>query len=230
MRYPGGAAVVDLDLTVQPGEILALIGLNGAGKTTLMRLALGMLRPSGGQVWIDQVPLEKLPRRQWSAVGHLVEAPLAYPELSVAENLWVAAQLQGADPAVVSQSLDTWELGGLAARSYRRLSLGNKQRVGLAAAMQHGPRLLILDEPSNALDPGGVLLLRDQLRQAAAGGASVLVSSHHLDEVARIADRIVMMNRGRLIGELAPGTPELEHAFFERIHADDQAHSKLGAQ
>lgn len=221
MRYRSGAAVHDLDLELLPGQILALVGLNGAGKTTLMRLALGMIRPQSGQVRIAQRSLAAVTASQWELVGHLVEAPLAYPELSVRDNLWVAARLRRADPAVVQQSLSNWELEGLAGRRYRRLSLGNKQRVGLAGALQHQPRLAILDEPSNGLDPAGVLLLRHQVQQLAAGGAAILVSSHHLDEVARVADRIVLMNRGKLIGELDPSTPDLEHAFFEQIRQDD---------
>jgi ABC-2 type transport system ATP-binding protein len=103
----------------------------------------------------------------------------------------------------------------------RRLSLGNRQRLGLAAALQHAPRLIILDEPTNALDPAGVVLLREALLHRARLGAGVLVSSHHLDEVARIADRISVMNDGLIIGALDPGTVDLERAFFSLVHSDD---------
>ena len=103
-----------------------------------------------------------------------------------------------------------------------RLSKGNnRQRVGLAAALQHQPDFVVLDEPTNALDPAGVLRLRKLLLHRAEQGAAILVSSHHLDEVARIADRIWVLNYGRLIGELEPGTPDLERAFFEMVYADD---------
>ncbi|MGG7611992.1 AAA family ATPase, partial [Streptomyces sp. ZG43] len=107
-----------------------------------------------------------------------------------------------------------------------RLSLGNRQRVGLAAALQHHPRLVVLDEPSNALDPAAVLLLRDALTRRARAGAAVLVSSHHLDEVARIAHRIVIMNAGRLIGDLDPVGADLEQAFFARVLADDETRAR----
>ncbi|GGH41287.1 ABC transporter ATP-binding protein [Microbacterium album] len=221
-RRGGGAGVAGLDLRVDPGEIVALVGLNGAGKTTLMRLALGMLRPDAGTVLLGGIPLARAPRELWRGVGHLVETPLAYPELTARENLRAAAELHGADPGVADAALRTWHLERWERQRVRRLSLGNRQRVGLAAALQHDPGLIILDEPGNALDPAGVIVLRDQLEARARSGAAVLVSSHHLDEVARIAHRIVLMNRGRLIGALDPGETELERAFFERVRDDDE--------
>lgn len=220
--FRGGAGVSGLTLRVEPGEIVALVGLNGAGKTTLMRLALGMLRPDRGLVRIGGSPLGEAPRSVWRRVGQLVEVPLAYPELTVRQNLRLAAELHAADPACVTEALATWRLDSLAGRRTGRLSLGNRQRVGLAAALQHEPALVILDEPSNTLDPAAVLILRDALRRRASAGAAVLVSSHHLDEVARIANRILLINGGRLIDTLDPGGQDLERAFFERIHADDQ--------
>lgn len=221
--YRGGAGVHHLDLFISPGEIVALVGLNGAGKTTLMRLALGMLRPSDGTVWVLGHPVASIPDRVWREVGHLVEAPLAYPELTVRNNLRFACLLQGADPGAVAGSLACWNLESLAGRRFRRLSLGNRQRVGLAGALQHHPRLIVLDEPSNALDPEGVITLRDLLRERAHHGAAVLVSSHHLDEVARIAHRIVVMNFGSLVGELDPHGRELERGFFDTVRRDDAA-------
>jgi ABC-2 type transport system ATP-binding protein len=222
-----GARVAGLDLRVAAGEIVALVGLNGAGKTTLMRLALGMLRPDAGAVLLGGSPLAHAPRELWRRVGHLVDTPLAYPELTTHENLRAAAELHGADPACADASLHTWHLERWARQRTRRLSLGNRQRVGLAAALQHEPDLVILDEPSNALDPAGVIVLRDELLRRARAGAAVLVSSHHLDEVARIADRIVLMNRGTLIGELDPATAELERVFFERVRRDDLRTDRL---
>lgn len=228
--YRGGAGVHHLHLSVASGEIVALVGLNGAGKTTLMRLALRMLRPSGGEVRVLGHSLATMPIRMWSQVGHLVGAPLAYPELTVADNLRIACRLQGAHPQVAAQALSQWNLGSFADRRFRRLSLGNRQRVGLAAALQHRPQLVLLDEPSNALDPAGVISLRDLLRHRAAEGAAVLVSSHHLDEVARVADRIVVMNAGRLIGELDPHGSELERAFFEIVRRDDATRASAEGQ
>lgn len=226
--FRGGAGVFDLDLSIAPGEIVALVGLNGAGKTTLMRLSLGMLRPVSGEVRVLGHPIARTPAAAWARVGHLVEMPLAYPELTARQNLEAAARLRGADVAGVETALRRWLLGAYADRPARRLSLGNRQRVGLAAALQHAPDLIVLDEPTNALDPAGVLVLRDALVERADAGAAVLVSSHHLDEVSRIAHRIVVMNGGRLIGELTPGEPELERVFFERVRADDAQRAVSG--
>lgn len=221
-KFRGGAGVSDLTFEVEPGEIVALIGLNGAGKTTLMRLALGMLRPQQGSVRLLDHLLDEVPAGAWAQVGALIEVPLAYPELTAQQNLHIACLLHGGDPGRVEDSVEAWKLGPLADRRFRRLSLGNRQRVGLAAALQHDPRLVVLDEPSNALDPASVILLREQLTRRAREGAAILVSSHHLDEVSRIADRILLMNAGRLIGQLDATGDDLERAFFERIRRDDE--------
>lgn len=210
-----------VNLDVPAGQIVALVGMNGAGKTTLMRLALGMLRPDRGTVRLFGQPLATLAMSQWRHVGAFVEVPLAYPELTVRENLRIAGLLRGTAQPHVEDALDAWRLGPVADRRYRRLSLGNKQRVGLAAALQHDPQLVVLDEPTNALDPASVIVLREYLVRRARDGAAILVSSHHLDEVARIADRIVVVNAGRLIGELDPAAPDLERLFFAQVLADD---------
>ncbi|MBW3084206.1 Bacitracin transport ATP-binding protein BcrA [Austwickia sp. TVS 96-490-7B] len=220
--FHGGAGVTDLTFAVEPGEVVALIGLNGAGKTTLMRLALGMLRPQAGTVRVLGYPMSELPAARWAQVGALIEVPLAYPELTVKKNLHLAALLHDANPKCVHSAIETWRLTPVADRRFRHLSLGNRQRVGLAAAVQHDPRLIVLDEPSNALDPASVILLREELIRRAREGASILVSSHHLDEVARIADRVLLMNTGRLIGSLDTTGHDLERVFFERIREDDE--------
>lgn len=225
--FPGGDGVHDVDLSVASGEIHAIVGLNGAGKSTLMRLLLGMIKPDAGDTRLDGQSVATAPPELWARVGHLVEYPLAYPELTVAENLRLAARLHGlsatASKAVVETSVPEFKLEHYAARAARTLSLGNKQRVGLAAALQHNPAIVVLDEPTNALDPAGVILLREiLLRHAKDNGAAVLVSSHHLDEVARIADRITVMNGGRMIGTLDPTTVDIERAFFALVLTDSE--------
>ncbi|MGZ9809687.1 ABC transporter ATP-binding protein [Pseudoroseicyclus sp. H15] len=225
--FPSGDGVSGIDFTIRAGEIHALVGLNGAGKSTLMRLMLGMKRPDSGEVLIDGAPLQSLDPQRWSRVGHLIEYPFAYGELSVRQNLVLAARLRGLSPARARTSADDIITGlaleKFAERRVADLSLGNRQRVGLAAALQHGPDLVILDEPTNALDPSGMIALRDTLLARAAAGAAILVSSHHLDEIARIADRITVINAGRIIGALEPGQAEIERAFFSLVSADAEA-------
>ncbi len=230
-RFGTERALSGVELNVVPGEIVALVGLNGAGKTTLMRVLLGMLRPDAGEVEIlgrgvAPRPVKRADATLWRHVGHLIETPPRYGELTVRESLYSAARLQGLDRATARTAahelIDTLELGHWTDRRTRTLSLGNRQRLGIAAALVHRPTLLVLDEPSNTLDPLGVVGVRRLLRdRAEQDGAAILVSSHHLDEVARMADRIVLLHRGRNLGTLDPAGPDVEHAFFDRVlHAD----------
>lgn len=225
-RLDGRPVLRDVDLDVGTGEVHALVGFNGAGKSCLMRAALGMLRPDAGSVRVLGTPVAAADAATWRHVGHLVDAPLAYPELTVHENLRVAARLRGVPAHGVGDAVDRvvadLELEPWCGRRARALSLGNRQRLGLAGAMVHRPRLLVLDEPANALDPSGVVLLRDLLRDAVGRGAAVLVSSHHLDEVARVAHRVTVIHSGTVLGELDPHGSDLEQAFFALAYAADQ--------
>ena len=220
--FRSGDGVHDVSLSVAPGEIHALVGLNGAGKSTLMRLILGMLTPDAGTVRIEDTDIQRAPLTLWAGVGHLSEAPFAYPELTVTQNLRMAARLHGlsgrASAAAAADIIAELNLGKYADRRVSALSLGNKQRVGLAAALQHDALLIVLDEPSNALDPSGVILLRTALERRAATGAGVFVSSHHLDEVARVADTITVIDAGRVVGSLDPKGVDIERAFFTLVH------------
>jgi ABC-2 type transport system ATP-binding protein len=222
--FSTGAGIRDIDLEVRAGEVVALVGLNGAGKSTLMRALLGMLRPDSGEARLFGVALPRVATEVWGRVGHLVEYPLTYPELSVRQNLELSARLRkvGDPKRAIAAITEELALVPYLERPTRKLSLGNRQRVGIAAALQHDPDVIVLDEPTNSLDPAGVILLRESLLRRAGAGAAVLVSSHHLDEVARIADRILMLNAGHLVGELDPRAPELEHAFFEAVRLDDE--------
>lgn len=228
--YQGGVGVHTLSFEVRAGEVHALIGLNGAGKSTLMKLLLGMLSPDTGTVTIGGQDIRTGGEPLWSRVGQLVETPLMYPEFTVTGNLLMNAALRGVAPArrraVVNGAIAEFTLADYAGTRARVLSSGNRQRVGIAAALQHQPSFVVLDEPTNALDPAGTILLRDVLRKRADHGAAILISSHHLDEVARVADRITVMNAGRLIGGLDPGTAELERAFFALVLHDDQTRTE----
>lgn len=219
------AAVRGLDVEVRAGEIHALVGLNGAGKTTLMRLLLGMLRPDSGSARVLGVEAATATAEQWRRVGHLVETPFAYPELTVRRNLAAAGLLHGLDRGglhdAAARGIERLGLQRWADRPARQLSLGNRQRLGLASALVHDPDVLVLDEPANALDPAGVVLVRELLIDRRGTGSAVLVSSHHLDQLARVADRITVLHRGRIVGSLDPAGTDLENAFFELVHAAD---------
>lgn len=225
-RFAASAGVFGVDLHVAPGEIHALVGLNGAGKTTLMRLLLGMLRPDSGTAMINGFDIRGAGPRIWSEVGHLVDAPLAYRDLDTRTNLTLAARLHGIPRRHTGSTVDD-VIAELDLHHYRRvrarhLSQGNLRRVGLAAALQHHPTVIVLDEPTNALDPAGVISLREALLRRAGAGAGILVSSHHLDEVARVADRITVLNHGTVIGTLDPVGIDLERSFFALVHAHDR--------
>jgi ABC-2 type transport system ATP-binding protein len=221
--YRGGAGVRGVDLDVQSGEVHALVGLNGAGKSTLMKLMVGMLRPDAGELAVLGADVRIADPDRWARVGAVIEYPLAYGELDGRTNLELAARLRGV-PArrirpMVDDVLAELDLHRYASVPTRRMSLGNKQRLGLAAALQHRPDLIVLDEPTNALDPAGIILLREALLRRAADGAGVLVSSHHLDEVARIATRITVIADGRVVGRLDPDGVDIERSFFALVHA-----------
>lgn len=226
-EFAPGVGVCGIDLEVRAGEIHALVGLNGAGKTTLMRLMLGMLRPTSGVAAVDGTDVASAPAAAWARVGHLVDHPLAYGELTTRANVAVAARLHGMGhcrvTSAVAATLDELGIDRYADRPSRTLSQGNRQRLGLAAALVHDPSIIVLDEPTNGLDPAGVILLRESLLRRASGGAGLLVSSHHLDEVARVAGRITVVNHGRVVGGLDPGGVDIERAFFGLIHADEEA-------
>lgn len=230
LAYGPDTGIFGIDLTLAAGEVHALVGLNGAGKTTLMRTVLGMAPLASGSIHLDGVPLTDLPAGAWRRVGHLVDHPFAYPELDVRTNLDLALRLNtpgaATSYATVDRAIAEMDLGRYAGVLARRLSQGNRQRLGLAAALQHQPTLIVLDEPTNSLDPAGVIALREALLRRADAGAAVLVSSHHLDEVARIAGRITVMNRGQIIGDLAPGASDLERTFFELVRVDDESRTR----
>lgn len=220
-------AVSAVDLEVDDGDIHAIVGLNGAGKTTLMRLLLGMLRPDSGRAIVLGHDAANAPPVVWTRVGHLIETPFAYPELTVRQNLSAAALLHTVTGSAVERSVDDaivrFGLGPWANRRSSQLSLGNRQRLGLASAMIHHPSVVVLDEPANALDPAGVVFTRDLLLELAAEGAAVLVSSHHFDQLARVADVITVMHRGQVVGGLDPNSSDLEQKFFETVHSADLA-------
>jgi ABC-2 type transport system ATP-binding protein len=222
-------AVDGVDLRVERGELYGFLGLNGAGKTTTIRALLGMIRPSAGAVSLFGEAVGPNGRGPWGRVGHLVERPTAYPELTVRENLEVARRLHGvSDPGATTQAIERFGLAPYADRKASTLSTGNLQRLGLARAFLHEPELVMLDEPANGLDPAGVVEVRDLLRSAVRDrGITVFMSSHILAEVDRLATRIGIIHRGRLIEEW--DTAELERRRERRLVVDTRDRSAARA-
>ncbi|MBI5300857.1 MAG: ABC transporter ATP-binding protein [Chloroflexi bacterium] len=216
-RYGNVTAVDNLDLRVATGEIYAFLGLNGAGKTTTIRMLLGMIKPTAGEAVLLGTRLRARDEPPWDAVGYLVETPNAYPELTVRENLDAIRRLRpGTDARAVERIIERLGLSAYADRRAGTLSLGNAQRLGLAKALMHAPKLLLLDEPANGLDPAGIVEIRNLLRELAQEqGVTVFMSSHILGEVARLAQRIGIIHRGRLLQEL--NVDELERNRYRRL-------------
>jgi ABC-2 type transport system ATP-binding protein len=207
-------ALESVTVRVKPGELYGFIGLNGAGKTTTIRALLGMVRPSTGSIRVLGQPVGPHGRGPWRQVGHLVEQPAAYPELTVRENLDIARRLHGiADPRATARIIERLGLATYANRRAGTLSTGNRQRLGLARALLHKPELLILDEPTNGLDPAGVVEIRELLASLAhTHGVTVFMASHILTEVDRLATRIGIIHQGRVV-------EELESAQLEAVRA-----------
>ncbi|MDO8736357.1 MAG: ABC transporter ATP-binding protein [Thermoleophilia bacterium] len=215
-RYrPDVMAVNGLNMKVQRGEVYGFVGPNGAGKTTTLRILVGLVRPTSGSCEI----LGGKPGSSdtLSRVGALIETPAFYPYLSGRDNLRVLSRLAGIDYSRIEPVLEEVELTGRADDRFKTYSLGMKQRLGIAAAMLKDPELLILDEPTNGLDPAGMVEMRQLIRQLGQGDRTVLISSHLMGELEQICDRIGIVKDGRLIKE---GTlEELRHGARLRIKA-----------
>jgi ABC-2 type transport system ATP-binding protein len=217
-RFGPIEAVEDLTFEVPPGQVTGFLGPNGAGKTTTLRMLLGLVAPTAGEALIGGRRYQDLeqPRR---VVGAAVEAMAAHPGRRAREHLWVLAGAAGASPERVDEVLDQVGLTDAQHRRVGGFSLGMRQRLGLASALLGDPEYLILDEPANGLDPAGMAWLRGLLRELAAEGRTVLVSSHVLSEVAQTADNVVIINAGRLryagpLTDLDADGGSLEDAFL----------------
>ena len=206
-------AVDNVSLHVGAGQVYGLLGPNGAGKSTLLKMVCGMLHPTEGQIEFCGHPWR---REDLYRIGSLIETPPVYPNLTAAENLRVRTTLLGLPEARISQVLKTVDLTGTGTKRAGQFSLGMRQRLGIALALLSNPRLLILDEPTNGLDPIGIEELRGLIRSFPAHGITVVVSSHILGEVAHVADHVGIICEGRLAfeGELTSGT-DLEALFMD---------------
>jgi ABC-type multidrug transport system ATPase subunit len=228
-RFGHTVAVDAVDLEVGEGDRYGLLGPNGSGKTTLVRMLLGLVFATRGEIEVFGLPVPRRVREVLPSVGAMVEGPAAYPHLPGRTNL---ALLDAAGPGGgrrdrrrrIDEALERVGLAGIDRRPVRAYSLGMRQRLGLAAALLRRPRLLVLDEPTNGLDPRGIREIRDLLTELNAAGTTVLMSSHLLAEVEALGTRVGVMDRGRLVlqddlatlraptGRVVVGTPEPERA------------------
>lgn len=225
-RFGTTTALEDISLCVHQGEIYGFLGLNGAGKTTLIRILLGMIAPNSGTVRLFGKPLTAH-FDAWNNIGYLVETPYPYPNLSVAENLAVYYQLRQLDnPKLRTDIITKLKLDKYANTKAKHLSLGNQQRLGLAKALMHKPKLLILDEPINGLDPEGIVEVRELLQELAHSGSTIFLSSHILGEISKAANRIAIIHSGKLIKEM--DTKELaEHLTTKLLLQTTDNHTAL---
>jgi ABC-2 type transport system ATP-binding protein len=193
-------AVDGLTVDVPRGGVVGLLGPNGAGKSTTIRMLLGLIKPSSGSATVLGESIQH-PAAYIEHVGALIEAPAFYPKLTGEANLRTLAALEGQPRTRIDEVL---EIVGLKGREHDRVheySLGMKQRLGIASALLRDPDILLLDEPTNGLDPAGIVEVRDLLRQLAADGKTVFVSSHLLAEIQVMVDQVVIINKGKLVFE-----------------------------
>ncbi len=202
-RFGLVVAVSEVDLDVSAGQVYGFLGPNGAGKTTTIRMLLGLIAPTCGQIRLLGRPMPD--PRPVAQTGSVIEEPAFYPWLSGRQNLQVLAPMRGGCAAAeFGRVLSITGLSEVAGRKVRTYSQGMRQRLGLAAAMLGRPPLLIIDEPTNGLDPAGIREIRGLLRDLAADGTTVFISSHLLAEVEQVCDRVAVIVRGRIVAEGAP--------------------------
>ncbi len=229
--FRGNIRAVDrLSFTVEPGSVTGFLGPNGAGKTTTLRMVLGLVNPTSGRATIGGHLYKHLSNPS-QAVGAALESSSFHPARSARNHLRIMCTVGGFPTRRADEVLDLVGLHDSARRKVRGYSLGMRQRLGLAAALVGDPRVLVLDEPANGLDPDGIRWLRGLLRHLADQGRTVLISSHQLNEVQEVADRVVILNHGRLvrsgsIEELTAGTDSV----LVRSPAADTLRAALGPQ
>jgi len=224
-------AVEGLDLDVYAGGVHGFLGPNGSGKTTTIRLLLGLMHADSGQMSLFGQPVPARLGEVIGRVGAIVEQPRLFPRLSGKQNLQLLAGSVGIDKSRISDVLDLVGLAGREEDNFRSYSLGMRQRLAIAAALLKSPELLILDEPTNGLDPAGIREIRDLMRDLADGGLTILVSSHILSELEQVVDSVTIIAGGRLLasGTLAEITGHSVASVRVRVDAAPRAAAVLSA-
>jgi ABC-2 type transport system ATP-binding protein len=198
-QYGDRLAVDQVNMTVKRGEVYGFLGPNGAGKTTTLRMMLGLIRPTSGSATVLGQPAGEAVVTE--SIGALIEGPGFYPYLSGRDNLRVMARYRGLPDSIADEALDRVDLADRGGDKFKSYSLGMKQRLGVGSALMGEPELIVLDEPTNGLDPAGMADMRQLIVDLARGGQTVLLSSHLLDEVQEICNRVGVINHGVLLQE-----------------------------
>lgn len=239
--YGGFPALRDVSMTIEPGQIVALLGPNGAGKTTLIKLMMGMLRADGGQILVDSLDAFDDSVRVKSLVGYLPDEPAFYDYMRGRELIQFIGEMHGLNPSEIetrsSELARRLQLSDALDEFAENYSRGMKKKLGLICALLHQPALLILDEPTNGLDPHGTQVLHELMREHAASGRTVLFSTHLLDQAERLCDRVAVINRGEVaaLGTLddlrsqVGADASLEEAFFLLTESPDAVNSTATA-
>ena len=213
-KFKNELADNDISLHIKRNTVYGLIGPNGAGKSTLLKMIVQLLAPTEGNIIFDGHPIS---RKDLDNIGGLIEGPALYNNLTAEENLLVHAKLLNIPVSRISEVLEIVDLKKTGKKTAGKFSMGMKQRLGIALALLNNPKLLILDEPTNGLDPFGVKELRDLIAGFPKQGITVILSSHILSEVAQVIDRIGIINRGELLFEGVPDQKESLEDFFTKI-------------
>lgn len=213
-KFKNELADNDISLHIKRNTVYGLIGPNGAGKSTLLKMIVQLLAPTEGNIIFDGHPIS---RKDLDNIGALIEGPALYNNLTAEENLLVHAKLLNIPVSRISEVLEIVDLKKTGKKTAGKFSMGMKQRLGIALALLNNPKLLILDEPTNGLDPFGVKELRNLIAGFPKQGITVILSSHILSEVAQVIDRIGIINRGELLFEGVPDQKESLEDFFTKI-------------
>ena len=228
-QYKGITAVRELNMTIERGQIYGFLGQNGAGKTTALRMMLGLIRPTSGHVELFGERAESHKQRHFARIGSIIEFPGFYPNLTVEENLDIHRRLMGMENHnCIEESLELVGLLHVQGRKVKTLSLGMKQRLGIARALLHRPELLILDEPTNGLDPIGIKEVRQLLLELVRRrGMTVLFSSHILTEVEQLATKIGFISRGHLLEEISFNDLQRKSRHYLELKVSDDRRACL---
>ncbi|MCC0635781.1 MULTISPECIES: lantibiotic protection ABC transporter ATP-binding protein [unclassified Clostridioides] len=213
-RYGEQMAANHISLQIERNSIYGLLGPNGAGKSTTLKMIVGLLHPTGGHIFFNGKPWQ---RESLTKIGSLIESPALYGNLTAEENLLVHTRLLGIPHEKIHEVLDTVDLKNTGKKKASQFSMGMKQRLGIAIALLNNPELLILDEPTNGLDPFGIQELRELIASFPEKGITVILSSHILSEVAQVVDKIGIISGGRLLFQGIPDPNENLEEFFSDV-------------